>query len=106
MLVSPNLHVKHGVPLGSVLSTMLFLIYFNVFLLPLEGIILDYADVTFLLYNATTAERVNADFRQDEKLLTLWFSANFLRLNVNKCRYVLYSFKRMAWEGSVNLNIG
>lgn len=106
-IISPKLQVKHGVPQGSVLGPLLFNIYINdIFELPLRGRIMGYADDTSLLYSANTVEKINADFEHDEEILTSWFRANFLHLNVNKCCYILYSFKEMKWKSKLNLKIG
>ena len=53
-----------------------------------------YADDASLLYNAVTVEQVNSDFSHDERLLTLWFRSNYLHLKVDKCYYIIYSYKK------------
>ena len=80
---SSKLEIKHGVPQGSVLGPLLFIIYINeLFSLPLKGIIIGYADDTSLLYSAATAKEINEDFAHDEKIFTTWFRKNFLILNL------------------------
>ena len=98
-IVSAKLETKHGVPQGSVLGPLLFLIYINeLFFLPLKGKIIGYADDTSLLYSAATAEQINEDFEHDVKIITKWFRENFLILNINKCQYNLFLYEDQVGE--------
>ena len=88
--------VKHGVPQGSVLGPLLFLIYIN----DLHKCIrtsetYHFADDTHLLNFAETVwslcGRVNADLR----VLVSWLKANKISLNASKTEFVIF---RSPWK--------
>lgn len=106
-VLSSDLQIKHGVPQGSVLGPLLFIIYMNdMFELPLRGKITGYADDTSLLYSAKTVKQVNEDFKHDEGILTAWFKENYLHLNINKSCFIIYSYMRTKWNNDIKLKIG
>lgn len=106
---SGDLDLKIGVPQGSVLGPLLFVIYMNdLFSLPLKASIIGYADDTSLLYSAATREEVISQFGEDWGLLFPWFRANYLHLNTNKCKCIVYAYKMPRWGDSFMLttNVG
>ena len=86
--------IKHGVPQGSVLGPLLFLLYINDLHLAIKfSETFHFADDTHLLHFSNTVEslclRVNADLRY----LTSWLNANKISLNVGKTEFVIFRSK-------------
>ena len=86
--------IKHGVPQGSVLGPLLFLLYINDLHLAINtSETFHFADDTHLLHLSKTIEslcsRVNADLRS----LTSWLNANKISLNVEKTEFVIFRSK-------------
>ena len=95
-----------GVPQGSILGPLLFLLYINdiTYCCKYLKFIL-FADDTNLLYS-------NPDFNQlinitnsELDILSDWFRANMLSLNVAKTNYMLFGFKKMQFSNNSNIKI-
>ena len=86
--------VKHGVPQGSVLGPLLFLIYINDlpnslrFCLPHI-----FADDTALLYIERSPKALQKRINIDMKLLLKWLNANKISLNIAKTEIILFKHK-------------
>lgn len=103
---SNDLTLKIGVPQGSVLGSFLFIVYINdLFSLPLQAGIIGYADDTSLLYSAATVDEIEVQFKQDVTLLTPWFRSNFLHLNINKCKKIIFAYKTPMWAKTLELKL-
>lgn len=103
---SSELTLEIGVPQGSVLGPLLFIVYINdLFSLPLWAEIMGFADDTSLLYSAATAGEVMVQFEHDMGLLLPWFRKNFLHLNTGKCKKIIYGYKTPVWARSIEMKI-
>ena len=91
---SPELNVKHGVPQGSVLGPLLFLIYIND--LPAcveEGSIVLFADDANLLTSQKTEQELEIYSYMELCKIQQGFHENGLILNTDKTKYVLFRNK-------------
>lgn len=83
-------YIKSGVPQGSILGPLLFLIFVNdIWKLPLKGRLQLYADDACLVYEANTFEELETNMQYDLNILLQWLTANRLKLNFEKSCYMV-----------------
>lgn len=83
--ISSPLKVTSGVPQGSTLGPLLFLIYVNELLqLKISGRIYSFADDTSVLFTAKNKTELLYKMETDLKILTIWFWKHKLYPNLNK----------------------
>ena len=83
--------ISFGIPQGSILGPLLFLIYINDFpenLKTCKSIL--FADDTTLLFNDSNPKNLLRTINSELEIATKWFSANKLSLNVTKTNYVIF----------------
>lgn len=81
--------IKFGVPQGTVLGPLLFILYINsIFDLPTSGQIFSYADDTAVFYKATSWNFLKNKVEKDLKLFKNWFDSKLLTINILKTKYL------------------
>lgn len=89
-MATPN----SGVPQGSVLGPLLYLLYINnIRQVGLKAKYTIYADDTSLIYSGTSLQELQATVNEDLQLFHNWLSGNGLVLNVSKTVYMLFKQK-------------
>ena len=98
--------VKCGVPQGSVLGPLLFIIYIN----DLKNVIKystlhQYADDTNLMIADKSIKKINKYINHDLKLLTEWLIANKISLNTDKTEIIVFKNKNKKISKKLNFRI-
>ena len=95
-----------GVPQGSVLGPLLFLIYINdisassnMFSFTL------FADDTNIFYKNKSLNQLLSIANDELTKLSLWFKANKLSLNISKTTYMLFSNRKSIVNEAINVKI-
>ena len=103
---SDILPVTSGVPQGSVLGPLLFIIYINdIAAVPLSvGSMLLYADDS-MLYRPIRTPEDYSQLQLDMNKLCTWTDNNLLTYNTNKCKYMVISRKKQPSLPSMPLNV-
>ena len=100
---SSHLDVNIGVPQGSVLGPLLFLIYVND-IINCSNILKFslFADDSVVLYSHKDVTTLISTVNKELQLLNDWFKCNKLFLNYKKTKYILFSSKRKQIPSNVN----
>jgi hypothetical protein len=98
---------QYGVPQGSVLGPLLFIIYINDLpnaLLHSKPIL--FADDTSLYYSSKSINNLYTNVNDDLKKLNEWFMVNRLSLNISKTNYVHFTKLHMTHNHNQCIKLG
>lgn len=87
--------IAHGVPQGSILGPLLFLIYINdIFSSLTDSALVLYADDTNFTHCDAVFEHLKSRMDASVSSVEDWFSASQLSLNVNKTEQIIFSLRK------------
>ena len=96
--------IEYGIPQGSCLGPLLFLIFTNDFYLCIEnGSCLLFADDTLLYYSHNNIRFLKWNIEQDISRIMDWFRANKLTLNINKTECIYFNNKQISSTFEINI---
>ena len=98
--------INCGVPQGSVLGSLLFLLYINDLNQAIKSCkVHHFADDTNLLCLSNSIKKLNKQVNADLKHLVNWLNANKISLNVKKTEMVIFKSKQKKLEGDLKIKL-
>ena len=98
--------INCGVPQGSVLGPLLFLLYINDLNQAIKFCkVHHFADDTNLLCLSNSIKKLNKQVNADLKHLVNWLNANKISLNVKKTEMVIFKSKQKKLEGDLKIKL-
>ena len=103
---SSHMPIRCGVPQGSILGPLLYLIYVNDIYKSCDGNIVSFADDTTLYMSNSDLAQLFTDTNRQINELFSWFCANKLSLNANKTKYIVIRPKHKKCDlNGLNISI-
>lgn len=103
--ISSPLKITSGVPQGSTLGPLLFLIYVNELLnLKITGRIYSFADDTSVLFSANNKSELIKKINDDLRILTVWFVRHKLYPNLKKTKIISYGPQNIDLKETLKLH--
>ena len=105
---SKVLPIKYGVPQGSILGSLLFIIYMNDLFNVLNFLFtILYADDTCVVLGGKSLETLITLMNQELHLLYIWLQSNKLTLNCQKTYYMIFHRARLKLQSTtIDLQMG
>jgi hypothetical protein len=99
--------INCGVPQGSILGPLLFLLYVNdMHNVCTSSFTLLFADDTNIFVSGKSLEEIETKINNDLKALSIWFQLNKLSLNIHKTKFmIIKSRKKKIPPSALNINI-
>ena len=97
---SATIHVNCGVPQGSILGPLLFILYINDIATCSEILrLILFADDTNIFYSNSDRSEIENVVNAELRKLSTWFKANKLSLNATKTNFIIFGYKKVFKYG-------
>jgi len=103
--ISEFAEILAGVPQGSVLGPLLFLIYINDFQCATEFQSFLFADDTSLFMSGNNLENIQIKSQAELHRVEEWFKANKMQLNSKKTRFIIFNLPKTRRSEPFNIEI-
>ena len=103
--LSPFRHVTCGVPQGSILGPLLFLVYVNDMCSAVNCKLLLYADDSALIVPGKDVKEIELKLTQELESISNWLNDNKLSLHLGKTESILFGTKKKLQSTSSQLNV-
>ena len=103
---SDLLKVNFGVPQGSILGPLLFLLYINDLHNSIRfSSLFHFADDTGLLNTQDSIRAINKTLNKDLRELSFWLNANKIALNVAKTEIILFKTSNKIYDADLKIKL-
>ena len=103
---SETKHITCGVPQGSILGPLFFIAYMNdIFQASKYLYNILYADDTSILLSGSDLQKLVREMNRELELISEWFKANKLTLNIDKTYYMVFHRGRRKFKNNIELVI-
>ena len=104
--ISEKIEITYGVPQGSILGPLLFLVYINdLHDAVTHFLIHHFADDTNILYCNKSLKKINKYINHDLSQIVQWLRANRISLNANKTELIIFGPKSKSINNEMNFRI-
>ncbi len=101
---SKKRNITYGVPQGSILGPLFFIIFLNNFENAIDGNVFCFADDTTILLHEKTIDDLITMSNKALKTANRWFNSNSLTINADKTNYIVFNTKETKrFNGKLNL---
>lgn len=105
--ISDSEFIQTGIPQGTVLAPILFLIFINNFcnISNISAKLVSYADDTALIFEGSDWDEVKNKVSSEMKIIKHWLDQNLLSLNITKTKFINFSIQRSPNHNISEINI-